>query len=637
MATNSSLPAPTSSSASTLIPGGGSGYDALPRIVKVDDSTGCSLTNASIKGLTPREFEDLSNKEVDLARVIASAAEAKILGVEERGMTALLTSSVQNIKPLINKQNIAEQSIILPYIQRRQRSVMNANYFAIEAGEAAGTSLTMGGDAPYEGAQTRLGAGGEGAYSGTHAANGDWCVKVNLGGSDWATPLEDIKRYFLPGSYVIINTWDSSNLPVESQFIVQGARNADDGTIAKAVLTLRPTGKDVPHGAWSTSGSYVDQYKPTVGVLQTVANNVNDYEAWCRNQPTDLSVRLLVNWLQTSRESREVNEQYKETLQSIMSGKVNPYLSSMVYQPLAEQNKQAAKLSQDQWTRACWYNQALNTAQKPETYMNLPSVHDPEDSNCTLEYKAQALGIKSLLREANRVKPGNATPGGALDLDSLFTDLYYLKRNREQDGSTVSVIDCMTDRMTSVRIFEAMNKYYKDRYGWEVHRNAKIGEKIIHNGVILFNYNIYDLPDLGCQFAVFHDPMFDDLLNVGAHFAIGGATAQDKQGLTSGSATEQVFSGADLASFQATNRTLWLVDWSDVKIGIAGTNSVTRSQPHPEIDKLYSCRMDSVKRTFNLRSTKWTTLLDRPHRHLIIENFSEQVTVTAGSGGTITV
>jgi hypothetical protein len=647
-ATHSSLPDPTASSASTLIPGGGSGYDHLPRIIKVDDSTGCTLTNASIKGLTPREFEDLSNKETDLARVIASAAEAKILGVEERGLTALLTSSVQNIKPLINKQNIAEQSIILPYIQRRQRSVMNANYFAIEAGEAvpASGNLTMSGvnsaaiAAPYEGAQTRLGTGGQGAFTGTHAANGDWCVKVNLGGSDWGTPLENIERYFLPGSYVIVNTWDSSNLPIESQFMIQGTANATDGTIAKAILTLRPTGASVPHGAWSTSGSYAGQYQPTAGVLQTIANNVNDYEAWCRNQPTDLSVRLLVNWLQTSRESREVNEQYKETLQSIMSGKVNPYLSSMVYQPLAEQNKQAAKQSQDQWTRACWYNQALNTAQKPETYMSLPSVHDPEDSGCTLEYKAQALGIKSLLREAGRIKGGNAgTPGGALDLDALFTDLYYLKRNREQDGSTVSVIDAMTDRMTSVRIFEAMNKYYSQRYGWEVHRSAQIGQKIVHNGIILFNYNIYDLPDLGCQFAVFHDPMFDDLLNVGAHFAIGGATAQNKMGLDSSSAAETVFSGSDLTAFQATNRTLWLVDWSDVKIGIAGTNSVTRDQPHPEIDKLYSCRMDSVKRTFNLRSTKWTTLLDRPHRHLIIENFSHEVTVTAGTGtgSTITV
>ena len=52
----------------------------------------------------------------------------------------------------------------------------------------------------------------------------------------------------------------------------------------------------------------------------------------------------------------------------------------------------------------------------------------------------------------------------------------------------------------------------------------------------------------------------------------------------------------DADTFAKTQRMLWLVDWSDVKIGIAGTNSVTRTQPHPEVDRLYSCRMDSVKR-----------------------------------------
>ena len=92
---------------------------SLPRIVKVDSSTGCTLTRAQVKGLTPNDFAALANKETDLARVIANAAEAKALGVEERGLTTLLTSSVTNIKPLINKVNVAEQSIILPYIQRR--------------------------------------------------------------------------------------------------------------------------------------------------------------------------------------------------------------------------------------------------------------------------------------------------------------------------------------------------------------------------------------------------------------------------------------------------------------------------------------------------------------------------------------
>jgi hypothetical protein len=595
----------------TLIPGSqGSGYEALPRIIKVDSSTGCTLTKAHIKGLTPGEFEALGNKETDLARVIASSAEAKLLGVEERGLTALLTSSVQNIKPLINKQNIAEQSIILPYIQRRQRSVLNANYFAVESGEASSADTAVH---PYA--------------SGYSNQQGDYEVALNMGGSDWSSPIESLERYFLPGGTVIVNHWASDGSSKEVQFTIVGSRNANAGGIEKAKVMLRPTGggiNPVGHSDGVVPAGIASDYQPTAGILQTIANNVNDYEAWCKNQPTDLSVRLLVNWLQTTRESREVNDTYKKTLESIMSGKVNPYLSSMVYQPLAEQNKLAAKVSQDQWNRAVWYNQALSSVQKPETYMQLPGVSDPEDSNCTLEYKANALGIKSLLNEGGRVKDNG---GNALDLDNLFSDLYFLKRNREQDGDTISVIDAMTDRLTSNRIFDAMNRYYTLRYGWEVQRNAQLNQKIEHNGIILFNYNIYDIPEVGVQLAIFHDPMFDDLLNVGTG---------NKYLLDGSRSSEAVFAGTeadgstDLGKFSRTHRMLWLVDWSDVKIGIAGTNSVTRSQPHPEVDRLYSCRMDSVKRTFNLRSTKWTTMMDRPHRHLILENISDKVEFTLG-------
>jgi len=608
--------APAASSAGNLVTGSNSlqsGYDALPRIVKVDGSGGCTLTNASIKGLTPSEFEALSNKETDLARVIASAAEAKMLGVEERGLTTLLMSSVQNIKPLINKQNIAEQSIILPYIQRRQRSVINANYFALSSGTHS--SVADGHAYPFGSSESGYKADPD---------KGDWEVEVNLGGSDWVSPLQNISRYFLPGGYVIVNHWYQSSgasVAKEAQYLIVGAVDNNVGGVTGATLYLRPTGKEVPGDGSSFTGldaAVKAQWEATQGVLQTVANNVNDYESWCRNQPTDLSVRLLVNWLQTTRESREVNEQYKETLQSVMSGKVNPFLSSMIYHPLAEQNKIASKMSQDQWTRAVWYNQALNDRQTPETYMQLPAVNDPEDGDCTLEYKAQALGIKSLLREGGRVRDA---AGANLDLDSLFSDLYYLKRNREQDGDTIQVIDCMTDRLTAVKIFEAFNSYYRDRYGWEVHRNAQINQKIEHNGIMLFNYNVYDIPDVGVQLAVFHDPMFDDLLNIGT----------GKKYLADGTRSgDDVFSDASAA--QDAHRMLWFVDWSDVKIGIAGTNSVTREQPHPDIAADYKCRMDSVKRTFNLRSTKWTTLMDRPHRHLIIENISDTVQYPTDAG-----
>jgi hypothetical protein len=594
------------------------------RIIKVDDSTGCTLTNASIKGLTPAEFEALSNKEIDLARVIASSAEAKMLGVQERGLVALLNSSVTNIKPLINRVNISEQSIILPYIQRRQRSVINSGYFAVEGGKAADQNSPV--------------------VSGYTIGGGDQEFTVNLGASDWASPIEHIERYFLAGGFLIANSWDSNEDPIESQFKIIGSADATAGGIAKAKVTLRPVGPDIKQekangesgysvAEWGTRGNVGSgfagklDYEIVKGVVQTIANNVNDFEEWCRNQPTDLSVKLIVNWLQTTRESRTVDQTYKETLQKIMSGDVNPYLKSMVYQPLAEQNKIAAKASQEQWLRATWFNQAISENQTPETYMNLPAVTDPEDDSCTLEYKSNALGIRALLRESSRIKNNG---GGALTLESLMADIYYLKRNREQDGSNISVIDCMTDRFTYNKLFEVFNKYYKARYGWGLDRNAQINQQITHNGILLFNYSMYDLPEVGCQLAVFHDPYFDDILNhQSSFFGANGPADGDKVIKSDGKRSAQAIVGATTAS--KVLRAMWFIDWSDVKIGIAGTNAVTRKQPHPETQEKYKCRMAHKETEYSLRSTKWTTMMDVPARHLIIENFDANVEATSWS------
>jgi hypothetical protein len=594
------------------------------RIIKVDDSTGCTLTNASIKGLTPAEFEALSNKEIDLARVIASSAEATMLGVQERGLVALLNSSITNIKPLINKVNISEQSIILPYIQRRQRSVINSGYFAIEGGKAADANSPVS--------------------DGYTAGGGDQELTVNLGASDWASPIEHIERYFLTGGFVIANSWDSNEDPIESQFKIIGAIDATAGGISKAKVTLRPTGPSLKQekadgtsgytiAEWGTRGNAGSgfagklDYELVKGVIQTIANNVNDFEEWCRNQPTDLSVKLIVNWLQTTRESRTVDQCYKETLQKIMNGDVNPYLKSMVYQPLAEQNKIASKASQEQWLRATWFNQAISENQTPETYMNLPAVTDPEDDHCTLEYKSNALGIRSLLRESGRIKNGN---GAALTVESLQADIYYLKRNREQDGSSISVIDCMTDRFTYNKLFEVFNQYYKARYGWGLERAAQINQQITHNGILLFNYSMYDLPEVGCQLAVFHDPYFDDIINhQSSLFGADGPVGGDKVIKSDGKRSSQSIVGSATAA--KVMRAMWFVDWSDVKIGIAGTNAVTRKSPHPDTDRLYKCRMAHKETEFSLRSTKWTTMMDVPARHLIIENFDANAATASWS------
>lgn len=550
----------------------------LPRTAKVSSSCGCTLTNLSIKGLTPNEFEALSGKEIDLARVILNATEAKALGVQERGLPMLLRSSVQNIKPALTKMSISEQSMVLPFIQRIQRSSYNANYFTIEAGVVNPNAGSV--------------------VDGISYPNSAWNITVSLSNS-WiksvSGDIEGLERYFLPGAHLYILTWDStsSKNAITLDLEVVTAVNADSGGVKKALVTVRP---NISTAEWAGMSPEAKAYfSPTFGVAQTGANSVSDRESWCHNQPSNTTGRIIVNWLQTTRESRCVDENYQATLAKILSGKVNPYDMGFKWTSLGEQNKEMAMLSEGAWLRSVFYGQAIDrTKQTPETYQQLPTVADVLDPDCPLEYKANALGIFTLLQEANRVVDLN---GNALDLDYIFEQLYYLKRYREAGGDQISVIDSMTDRFTASRILEAMNKWYQVKYNFTTETHRKIGEKITHEGVVLFNYNIYEIPEQSVSWAVFWDTFFDDML----------------------AAFPATVNGHD---FKSRARNLWFIDWSDVVVGVAGTSSVTRTDPDAKTRSEYRCVILPSSKTYNLRSTKWTVMLDRPHRHLIIHNFS---------------
>jgi hypothetical protein len=536
----------------------------LPNIVTVDSSCGCTLTKASFEGLTPARFEALSGKELDLARVIASSAEAKALGVRESGLSTLLKSSIKSVKDKLSTVKFEEQSIILPYIQRRQRRRLNSNYFDIvSSADNAGAGTTL-------------------------PAN-TIDITVGLGTSPWKSPLKDIERYFLPGFTIIIMTWDNNtdrNAKVY-QYEILSAANANAGGNEQATITVKPLGKTVPT-------------RPTYGIVQIGANNISDWEYHCQNQPVDNNVGLLVNWFQTTRSSRCVSDVYKSTLEKVLAGKLNPWDKDFNYLSLADQNKQAAMRDEEAWMRSVWYNDYLSAAQTPETYASLPTVEDPEQDGCVLEYKANALGIFTQLGENNRVLDLN---GAALDLEDLFDTLYSLKKYREADGDRIQVIDCLTDRKTASMVYEVMAKYYKARYGVDTTRFAQIGQKVEFNGIVYFEYDLYDIPDSSVQWGVFREPFFDDQIDAFSATAAGGSAG-----------------AAD--DFKNRARQLWFIDFSDIQIGVGKTNSVTRRSPNPDVQELYKCRMAANIHEYNLRSTQWTTFVDRPYRHLVVQNFS---------------
>lgn len=537
------------------------------RVVKVDSACGCTLTRTNVTGFTGTDIEALAYKEVALTKAILDAAEAKMLGVPENPLMTLLTGKTKDIK--VSTHSIDEQSIVMPFIQRTQRSVINANYFTITAGSAEATA-------------------GVGAVPVSA-----WRLTIGLGNSAFQTTLTNIEKYFVPGQTLIVKTWDGVNTKTARTlvFTIYSATNLATSTCR--VIVYPP----VSAANWALySAAQKSVWQPLFGMAELGANSVADEESHCQQQPSDLSRNLIVNWLQTTRESYCREAAYEQTLTYILQGRVNDYLKAFKYQSIAEQQKQMKARYDLEWYNSVFYGQAIDVDnQTTANWQNLPIVYDVANDTCPLAYKARALGIFTLLNECNRVRDFTGLP---LDMNTIFSDLYYLRRNREASGDRVPVIDSFTDRHTSGYIFETMTKYYKAKYEWDTVRYAKIDQKISHDGIVMFNYDIYDIKEAGVQWAVFQLDYFNDMVDAANTVVVGW-------------------------NFSTRMNNLWFIDWSDISIGVARTKQVTRKSPAAETElSTYQCVISPNVKTYDLRSKMWTVMVDRPNRHFIYHNFA---------------
>lgn len=546
----------------------------IGRTVAVDASCGCTLTRASITGLTPTDIENFAKSEIDVARLVLEAREAKILGVPERGLNMLLKGKIQNIKSELVIQKISGQSVVQPFIMRTQRSFINDNYFKIDAGT------------PTPGRGTGV------------IPVSAWNITVELGGA-WINDggMSALEQSFVVGNTLIVHTWDSvaTKTALTLQFTIFASVNADAGGTYKALVTIVP---NLTAAAWTAlTAPQKAVYAPAFGMCQTAANNVDDREAYCNQNRADLNRKIVLNWFQTTRNVVCSQMSYEQVLDAILEGKVNDYLKGFTTLDIAAQEKQKMARYERDWLNSVMYGQVINGNQTEANWRSLPSIVDPVDTTCTVGYKANALGFYTLLNNCNRVID---LAGGALSLDYIFNQvLYPLRRVREADGDKIDVIDSMTNRYMSNVIFDTMSKYYNARYGITATRYFEANQKLEHEGFLYFFYNVYDCPDAGVKWAVFVDDYFNDFVD----------------------AFNQRIVGWD---FKTRANAIWFIDWSDVSVGMVKTNQAVRKWPltDPVTTEVYKCVIEPNTSTYRLTSKTYTPLLDRPNRHLIIQNMT---------------
>ena len=483
-----------------------------PRLITVDDSTGCTLTRASIRAFTRQDFEDQQFKEVGMDRIIAQTKEARMAGVRERTLTDLLLSRHVSLKQSSGGSN---QSVIAPYTLVPRRNVVNANYFLIEAG-AANSS----------------------AGSGTNHA-GLWDLTVNTGVSQFKSSLKDLEKYFLPGMYILVENLNGTAAQ-SLQFEVVAAVNATSGGVEKATVTVQPNLTTTAFAALNSTQQAVYQPGTNGGTITLLANSVSDYESWCHQGPAVNDLTLLEYWQQTTRHTHQFNDEYLKALEAPLTSN---FFKKFRQLPLAQQRKQQEMAMEQAFYNSVFYGQEINENQTVEGYTTLPQVMDPANSSCPMEFKSNTLGIRTQLGRCGKVSD---KAGGALNLDSIFESCYLLKRYREATSGSIEVIDAMTDRFTAAKVRDLMMKYYQSKYSSSATLFYQPGQKITHNGATVLEYNVYDLPDQGVQLAVFTDPYFDDRI------------------------------GAFDTTNKTRSRSFWMLDWSDININVIRTNSVKR-------------------------------------------------------------
>ena len=70
---------------------------------------------------------------------------------------------------------------------------------------------------------------------------------------------------------------------------------------------------------------------------------------------------------------------------------------------------------------------------------------------------------------------------------------------------------------------------------------------------------------------------------------------------------------------------MWLLDYSDIDVGITNTESRVKVYPNDKVvDDLWKCTIKTNEKQRRLESTTYTVAVNNPDRHLIVKNFSDE-------------
>ena len=572
----------------------------FPRIVEIGDPSGFTLTRAQWQSTTPDILQAENTIQYGDSAALRQATESRIVGVVPDTLMELVNSRIEGreIADLQTTKVRGQEASIEPYKYRIRQRQHRMSYFNIYAGAAdplAGTTDTNGVYHPLS----------------------SWVISVNLGTGQYATQFLQLSRFFTPAGSLSID-WKNVTTLLQTRIVGQIIQSAgisplDLGPVATqsnaCSITISAPFTDA---AWSAmSAAAQAPWLPTFGLVTPLANNISDWESYSTNAPTDIGTELLTDWVATTRRPIATNDLYLQGLKDIEAGMTNEVLKKFQSLPITQIVKQQMIYWDKVELNALFFSTRIdlnNQIDNPNraNILALPVVTEHQDGNI-LDRKANIVGIITQLEEQGRVLDFAGAP---LNLNAVLPFLQVVRRNRQIDGKPHDVLDLMMDRFNKSKFDKVMLAYLRAGYGFGTEQfiggenPVKGGSSLDQQGLIMFQWTTYDLPDQQMKVALIAHYYFEDRKSA---FGLGTGGVQGNY------------------NNQSLGNEIWCLDWPDITIGMIATNEVTRdfrNEITQQADPFYAQCMKVNTKHYRFQSNTRCVEFGDYQRHAIFRNFS---------------
>lgn len=556
-----------------------------------------TVTRATVEHLTPdgvlTAFKP-GGKFADMDQWFRTQMEMKACGTKINGLYEWLMSSQRDVRSLLTMDKVDRgPGLLRPFILGRQDSVINNEYWVITGG-VANSGYTP--DAPT----TAIGTTTAGPLTTADLALGaaaDRVIRVvTRYGFDldpkWFVSRDRIQIFGLSGGQTLRGQWK-----------VLASEVNDSLTYIDVLITTENAGSTTPYAA-----------APTSGVILAGTNNVNDFETFCANRPTQDPRKRVPFWYKTDRWGRRVDSEYKAVFARLMES--NEFFRQFGDLPLAERNRQDEEIRQHRWVNDFFYSKKISGNQTLALWQNLEQINtatgstvDPGLGGKLIAYRANPVGIMEQLQACGRVKD---LQNNLLNFYEFLDENYRIMRARKSQGRTVTTLDWFTDQVFAANFTTAFVQYLIKEYGDTVRINIETGTNELG-----FNWSIFKpkFPN-GLAIAIVTHEYFDDRVNAFNDESIGAA-----------------------------GRVLWCLDMGapgpkggTIYPGIIGRNRKQRTLGELEqlarMDPTFACVMEHITEEISLISETWTAICECPANSLAIQGLADGVPVTTGRNPT---